>query len=145
MLVSYKNSRLFLTERLNLRNDLLFPVWSNALSYHFQGFSFWHLFVLLKIQTFIHFLESWMSRIIELNHRWRIIIRLPPKFNLFFSIFHSSFFFAVALQGSVMSFVYFPRFNRLNLILNAHFLTNKIQCFSGSNQARCKSKFKVKS
>ncbi len=145
MFVSYKQSRLFWAKRLNLWNDFLLPVWSDALTDHFQRFSFRHLFMLLRIQAFVHLLKPWVRRIIELNH-WRgIIIRLPPQLHLFLTIFHSSFLFAVTLQSPIMSFIYFPRLNCFDMILNAHFLTDQIQSFCGSNQAWSKCKLEVKS
>lgn len=139
MLVGHKQYALASFKIFDLRHDNFIPIRLNSLSYHFQRFASRHIFVILLAQIFVEVVKPRMLVVLILDGRRWVVIWLPPKLNLLFTVDLGSFFFVKALERTVMSFVYFPIFINLRVFIQAHFFQDQIACLSSSVQHRCVS------
>ena len=121
MLVGHEQYALAPFKIFDVRHDNFIPIRLNSLSYHFQRFASGHIFMILLAKIFIEVVKPRMLIILVLDRRRWVVIRLPPKLNLLLAVDLSCLFFVKSLEWTVMSFVYFPVFVNLRVLIQPHF------------------------
>ena len=66
---------------------MLFPVWGNTLSDHFERLALGHLFVFFFCEIGVHWIKSGVEIVVIVDlGRW-IIVGLSPKIDLLFAVY----------------------------------------------------------
>lgn len=111
--------------------DLLLPVGLDSRSHHLQTLAHWHCFVIGLRHSSVHLVESWVHGMVKTNLWWRIVVGLPPEFDLVQTKLIGRLLLVKSLQRAVVSLVDSPALVHVAIFFESHLFQNEIRGFNG--------------